>query len=55
MMAAFSVTEALLEAAPAPAKHTRFGWVFLLIAFSGLTAFFAGKRSGGRGLTRGWP
>ncbi len=47
---AFTVTEALLNAAPLPAKHTRFNWVFLLITFAGLTAFFAGKRSGGRGL-----
>lgn len=47
---AFTVSEALLKAAPAPPKPTRFSWVILLIAFAGLTAFFAGKRSGGRGL-----
>ena len=47
---AFTVTEALLNATPHPTKHTRFSWVFPLIAFAGLTAFFAGKRSGGRGL-----
>ena len=46
---AFTVSEALLTAPAAP-KHTRFSWVILLIAFAGLTAFFAGKRSGGRGL-----
>ncbi len=31
-------------------RPDRFGWVFLLIGFAGLTAFFAGRRSGGRGL-----
>ncbi len=47
---AFTVSEALLKAAPAPPNNPRFSWVILLIAFAGLTAFFAGKRSGGRGL-----
>lgn len=47
---AFTLNEALLKAAPAPAKPARLRWVILLIAFSGLTAFFAGKRSGSRGL-----
>jgi hypothetical protein len=32
-------------------KPDRFGWVFLLIGFAGLTAFFAGRRTGARGLT----
>jgi len=33
-----------------PAKRNPFTWTFLLIAFAGLTAVFARKRSGGRGL-----
>lgn len=40
-------------AAPAVAKNDRFSWVFLLIAFAGLTATFAGRRSGGSGLISG--
>ena len=40
-------------AAPAVAKNDRFSWVFLLIAFAGLTAVFAGRRSGGSGLISG--
>jgi hypothetical protein len=49
---AFAVDAALLEAGKtaAPAKQDRFSWVFLLIAFAGLTAVFAGRRTGGRGL-----
>jgi hypothetical protein len=46
----FTVTEALLRAAPSPAHRERYSWVIPLIAFAGLTAFFARKRSGGRGL-----
>jgi hypothetical protein len=40
-------------AAPAVVKNDRFSWVFLLIAFAGLTAAFAGRRSGGSGLISG--
>ena len=52
---AFAVDRALLGAATAPhaAKVDRFKWVFLLIGFAGLTAFFAGKRTGGHGLISG--
>lgn len=50
---AFAVDKALLRGGgvttPA-AKYDRFNWVFLLIAFAGLTALFAGRRTGGRGL-----
>ncbi len=49
----FAVNEAALENRTSsflPAARDRFGWTFLLIAFAGLTAVFAGKRSGGRGL-----
>jgi hypothetical protein len=38
------------EPAPAAPVYDPFNWVALLIAFAGLTAVFAGKRSGGRGL-----
>ena len=34
----------------AASRHDRFGWVFLLIAFAGLTAVFARKPTRGRGL-----
>lgn len=50
---AFAVDEALLgrgATAPDRPKYDRFNWVFLLIAFAGLTALFAGRRTGGRGL-----
>src|SRR5271165_4714170 len=54
---ALAVDEAGLEralaAAPNAAKHDPFKWVFMLIAFAGLTAVFAGRRSGGRGLITG--
>ncbi len=40
-------------AAPAAVKNDRFSWVFLLIAFAGLTAVFAGRRSSGSGLISG--
>jgi hypothetical protein len=50
----FSVDETWLTSGGDPpnaaARHDRFAWTFLLIAFAGLTALFAGKRSGGRGL-----
>jgi len=47
----FAVDEALLKGQDAAAPHNdRFKWVFVLIAFAGLTAAFAGKHSGGRGL-----
>jgi hypothetical protein len=50
----FSVDETWLTSSGHPpktvARHDRFAWTFLLIAFAGLTALFAGKRSGGRGL-----
>ncbi len=50
----FAVDEAILNggfaASPSGANRNRFSWTFLLIAFAGLTAVFAGKRSGGRGL-----
>jgi hypothetical protein len=36
-----------------PARRNPFAWTFLLIAFAGLTAVFARKRSGGRGLISG--
>lgn len=38
------------QAGAAPERNP-FTWTLLLIAFAGLTAVFAGKRSGGRGLT----
>ena len=50
---AFAVDGALLRgdsAAPAATKVDRFKWAFLLIGFAGLTAFFTGRRTGGRGL-----
>ena len=51
---AFAVDKALLgdggASAPDASKHDRFKWVFLLIAFAGLTALFTGRRTGGRGL-----
>ncbi len=34
----------------AATRQNPFAWTLLLIVFSGLTAVFAGKRSGGRGL-----
>jgi hypothetical protein len=49
----FSVDEAILNSAgasPSVPKANPFSWTFILIAFAGLTAVFAGKRSGGRGL-----
>lgn len=46
------------DAGPADADQSggseRYGWVYPLIAFAGLTAVFAGKRSGGRGLIEAW-
>jgi hypothetical protein len=51
---ASAVDEALFRgtgsASPSAAKADRFSWTFLLIAFAGLTALFAGKRTAGRGL-----
>ena len=51
---AFAVDKALMgggsPTAPSAAKYDAFNWVFLLIAFAGLTALFAGRRTGGRGL-----
>jgi hypothetical protein len=47
---AFTVSDALLKVKPAAPNRTPSSWVILLIAFAGLTAFFTGKRSGGRGL-----
>ncbi len=51
---ALAVDRALLggggATAPSAAKYDRFNWVFLLIGFAGLTALFAGRRTGGRGL-----
>ena len=35
------------------ARYDRFNSIFILIAFAGLTAVFAGKRSRGRGLITG--
>jgi len=52
----FSVDETWLTSRSGPShnvtkpKSDRFAWTILLIAFAGLTAAFAGKRSGGRGL-----
>ena len=49
----FALDEAQLTSpgkAPAASEHNPFAWTLLLIVFAGLTAFFAGKRSGGRGL-----
>jgi hypothetical protein len=37
-------------AAPSVPKADRFGWTFIMIAFAGLTAVFAGKRTAHRGL-----
>ncbi len=51
---AFAVDKSLLGSggprARASESRERFKWVFMLITFSGLTALFAGRRSGGRGL-----
>ena len=50
----FAVDEALLKGpAPPATNNDRFQWVFIVIAFAGLTAAFAGKPSGGRGLIAG--
>ena len=49
----FALDEAWLTSlgeAGAASEHNPFAWTLLLIVFAGLTAFFAGKRSGGRGL-----
>ncbi len=50
----------LTDAGPADADRggassDRYRWVIPLIAFAGLTAVFAGTRSGGRGLIEPWP
>ncbi len=53
---ASAVDRALLgggATAPSASKYDPFNWVFLLIAFAGLTALFAGRRTGGRGLISG--
>jgi hypothetical protein len=47
---AFTVSDALLKVNPAASNRTPSSWIIPLIAFAGLTAFFTGKRSGGRGL-----
>ncbi len=51
---AYAAAAASLEnktfAAPDDASYDRSGWMFLLIAFMGLTAVFTGKRPRARGL-----